>query len=73
MNNRTLEEYKNQVFNKLTNIKKLNYMYQMSKKLCDIESNIIDFLCTEEYCRVDGIVIAEFFDKLLKILGSNNG
>lgn len=41
MNCRTIEEYKKDVFDELDDTKKLEYMYQMSKQLCDI-SEFID-------------------------------
>lgn len=41
MNCRTIEEYKKDVFDELDDNKKLEYMYQMSKQLCDI-SEFID-------------------------------
>ena len=36
MKYRTFQEYKEEVFDKLTDEKKLIYMYDMSKQLCDI-------------------------------------
>ncbi len=36
MKHRTLQEYKKEVFDKLTEEKKLQAMYDMSKQLCDI-------------------------------------
>lgn len=41
---RNLEEYKNEVFNKLTEENKLQWLYDMSKQLCEIDNIIKDIL-----------------------------
>ncbi len=40
MKHRTLQEYKKEVFDELTEEKKLQAMYDMSKQLCDISEYI---------------------------------
>lgn len=40
MKYRTFQEYKEEVFDELTDEKKLRYMYDMSKQLCDISEYI---------------------------------
>ena len=42
MNHRTLEEYKEEVFDKLDDKTKLEWMYQMSEQLCNVEEYIED-------------------------------
>ena len=48
MQHRTLEEYKEEVFDKLDEQTKLEWLYEMSEKLCTIEEYIKDRL--EEGC-----------------------
>ena len=40
MQHRTLEEYKEEVFDKLDEQTKLEWLYEMSEKLCNIEEYI---------------------------------
>lgn len=74
MKNRTLKEYKKDVFDKLDDNKKLEYMYEMSKNLCDI-AEYAKKTCDEyleddypyEYC--DGTFAS--CKKILELIGED--
>ena len=64
---KTLEEFKKDVFEELDDNKKLEYMYQMGKQLCEIQNYVNDEIKriqNHEYAR--GI---RMLNKIRKILG----
>ncbi len=74
MNYRTLQEYKEEIYEKLDDNKKLEWIYQMSKQLCEIFEYATE-IC-EEYLEDD--CVCEYCDgkfnscrKILQILGEN--
>nr|DAW91290.1 MAG TPA: hypothetical protein [Bacteriophage sp.] len=71
MNNiRTIEEFKKDVFDKLDDNKKLEYMYQMGKQLCEIQDYVnseIKRIQSHEYST--GI---RMLNRIKKILGDND-
>ena len=48
MQHRTLEEYKEEVFDKLDEQTKLECLYEMSEKLCNIEEYIHDYTLSDD-------------------------
>lgn len=64
---KTIEEFKKDVFDELDDNKKLEYMYQMGKQLCEIQNYVngeIKRIQNHEYSR--GI---RMLNKIKKILG----
>lgn len=59
---RTLEQYKEEVFDKLDEQTKLEWLYIMSEQLCNIEEYILTHKIYDE---------VKFKSELLKIIGGN--
>lgn len=58
MQHRTLEEYKEEVFDKLDEQTKLEWLYEMSEKLCTIEEYIKDAITTREIVGVANLNVS---------------
>lgn len=67
---KTIEEFKKDVFDKLDDNKKLEYMYQMGKQLCGIQDYVnseIKRIQSHEYST--GV---RMLNRIKKILGDND-
>ena len=72
MKYRTLEEYKKDIFDKLTDDKKLKYMYEMSSQLCNVidyaKKRCDEYLKDDEDCEFcDGVFAS--CRKILQLVG----
>lgn len=75
MNKRTLKEYKEEIYNKLDDDKKLEWLYQMSEKLCDIEEIVNQCSTNDYYYKYNNRYLkSEIIEQLLKVIdrGDNN-
>ena len=63
MKHRTLQEYKEEVFDELDDKKRLEWMYQMSKQLC----HIYEFVKVRQ--KSQGKWNDEMFKRILRLLG----
>lgn len=63
MKHRTLQEYKEEVFDELTEEKKLQAMYDMSKQLCHIAEFVKERQAFQEKWN------NEMFKRILRLLG----
>lgn len=66
MKYRTLQEYKEEVFDELTEEDKLQAMYDMSKQLCDIAEFVKERQAFQEKWN------DEMFKRILRLLGEDN-
>ncbi|MEI3530098.1 MAG: hypothetical protein V8Q75_03360 [Bacilli bacterium] len=66
MKHRTLQEYKEEVFDELTEEKKLQYMYDMSKQLCHIAEFVKERQSFQEKWN------DEMYKRILRLLGEDN-
>ena len=58
MKHRTLEEYKEEVFDRLDEQAKLEWLYEMSEKLCNIEEYIKNAITTREIIGVANLNVS---------------
>lgn len=69
MNKRTLKEYKEEVFNQLDEKTKLEWLYEISKKLCDLEELVNRYSTNDYYYKYDGKYLkSEIINDLLEII-----
>ncbi|MBR4486275.1 hypothetical protein IKS57_02780 [bacterium] len=70
MEHRTLEQYKQDVFDKLDEQTKLEWLYEMSEKLCNIEEYIHhEYFKREQLGIVDKTFYKNDMEGLIKIIG----
>lgn len=54
MNHRTLEQYKEEVFDRLSEDVKLNWLYEMSEQLCNVEE-YCNYLLENNEVEINGV------------------
>lgn len=71
---RTIKEYKEEIFDILNDGQKLEWLYEMSEKLCDIETLVNRYSTNDYYYKYDNKYLkSEIISDLLKIIdGENN-